>query len=53
MLSGYGWCGLRASREVVRDATVADVGPLEALLDRADEPLWSEFRRWMAEHETP
>ncbi len=53
MLSGSGWCVLRASREVYRDATVDEVEPLDTLLDWADKVLWAEFRAWMAAHETP
>jgi hypothetical protein len=53
MLSGYGWCVLRASRDAYSIATIDDVRSIDAQVDAADKLFWSEFRTWMAARETP
>lgn len=50
---GFGWCHLRSSREALRDASLDDVGSIDAAINRADEVLWATFREWMAANAEP
>jgi hypothetical protein len=51
MLSGYGWCVLRSSRDPYRGATVDSVDAVDELVEVADAALWHAFRQWMNENE--
>lgn len=51
MLSGYGWCVLRALPPGSADALEPDPDRVDALADEADERLWADFRTWMNENE--
>jgi hypothetical protein len=44
---GFGWCHIRSSREAYRTASLADVDKIDDLVDRADELLWADFRKWI------
>jgi len=46
---GFGWCHLRASREALRGALVADAHDIDAKIGDADRALFLAFRRWKAE----
>lgn len=53
MLLGFGWCHLRSSYEALRHATLEEVDAIDAEIDKADEQLWSEFRKRMEANQDP
>jgi hypothetical protein len=53
MLFGTGWCVLRTARDAYETASLGELDALDSLTKANDEKLWSDFRAWMAAHDSP
>ena len=53
MLSGYGWCILRSTREPYRGADPVDVEAIDTEVDTADRGLWAAFQDWLTANPSP
>ena len=53
MLSGYGWCILRSTREPYHNTDSSEIDAIDNMVNAADRELWVSFHGWLESNPSP